>query len=176
MSIWITSDSHVGHHNILRFCNRPFSNVKEMDEFLLDNWNSNVKPNDTVYHLGDVAMNYKKRKEFIPLLNGKKILIKGNHDHKVSLDEGWYEIHDHRLNVSLSGKHVVMDHYPLESWDRSFHGSIHLHGHVHAALAERDDMLRLDVGVDNNNMKLFLWDDILAKMNEKWEKIKESRQ
>lgn len=80
--IWVISDTHFGHDNIIRYCDRPFENSREMDEKMLDNWNSVVRPGDIVYHLGDVYFN-KSRTDwgsFFAKLCGAKRLILGNHD------------------------------------------------------------------------------------------------
>lgn len=77
--IWVTSDTHFGHENIIKYCKRPFENADHMDEILVQNWNSLIKPNDKVYHLGDVYFGNKGR-ETLQRLNGKKRLILGNHD------------------------------------------------------------------------------------------------
>lgn len=81
-NIWITSDSHFFHNNIIKYCNRPFSDVNEMNETLIANWNSVVKPQDKVYHLGDLYMGGTRREveSLLYRLNGHKRLILGNHD------------------------------------------------------------------------------------------------
>ncbi|MEM9468311.1 MAG: hypothetical protein AAGA90_23285 [Actinomycetota bacterium] len=79
---WWTADLHLGHHNIIEYCNRPWSTVEEMNEGLIERWNDVVHPNDEVWVLGDFAMGH--RAETVPLarrLHGAKILIPGNHDH-----------------------------------------------------------------------------------------------
>lgn len=80
--IWVISDTHFGHNNIIRYCNRPFKTVEEMDEFIADKWNETVKPGDIVYHLGDVYFG-KAQKDwgsFFGRLTGRKRLLLGNHD------------------------------------------------------------------------------------------------
>lgn len=78
--VWMTSDTHYSHKNTLRYCGRPFFTIEECDEAMIERWNSKVKPEDTVYHIGDVAMHTAPIKRILPRLNGKKILIVGNHD------------------------------------------------------------------------------------------------
>ena len=76
--IFFTSDHHFGHENIIRFCNRPFKDAREMNEVLIQRWNEKVKPRDEVYHLGDFGLTYKENLETIlNQLNGKKYLIVG---------------------------------------------------------------------------------------------------
>lgn len=82
-NIWIISDTHFGHENIIKYCDRPFGNAHHMDEALLENWNSTIKSdNDIVYHLGDVYFGRKQKDwdSFIGRLNGRKRLLLGNHD------------------------------------------------------------------------------------------------
>ena len=80
--IFLISDSHFGHKNIIKYCNRPFDNVEDMNSTLIKNWNSVVDNEDYVYHLGDFGLGTKD--ELIAIgnkLNGHKILVMGNHDH-----------------------------------------------------------------------------------------------
>lgn len=78
--IWLVSDTHFSHANIIRYCNRPFSSAEEMDEVMIERWNKVVKPNDKVYHLGDVGLSNRTLDTILSRLNGKKRLILGNHD------------------------------------------------------------------------------------------------
>ena len=79
--IFFTSDLHLGHENCIRLCNRPFSNIEEMDETLIENWNHKVTGKDTVYILGDlIYRSQKPPEEYLRRLRGKKHLILGNHD------------------------------------------------------------------------------------------------
>ena len=78
--IYFTADTHFGHENVIRFCSRPFSCAAEMDEALIENWNSRVKGNDTVYVLGDMFFRSVNFEEILKRLKGKKRLIVGNHD------------------------------------------------------------------------------------------------
>ena len=79
--LFIVSDTHWNHTNIIKFCDRPFKTVEEMNEELIKRWNSVVGPQDAVLHLGDVGFNYSSLFDIIPRLNGtSKMLIRGNHD------------------------------------------------------------------------------------------------
>lgn len=84
---WFTSDCHFSHENIIKYCNRPFKNAEEMDKRIIDKWNTRVKHDDVVYHIGDFCFKNKDGRhdtsralEFEHKLNGKIIHIKGNHD------------------------------------------------------------------------------------------------
>ena len=154
--IWFTSDSHLNHRAVVSMCQRPFENVDEMNDILIRNFNERVKKNDTVYILGDIAHRTPviEVNNFISRLNGKKILCKGNHDKRYdsSLFEGIYDF----LEISVHGVNISLMHYPMMSWPKSRHGSIHLHGHIHSKgdynLQQKEDgILRYDVGVDANN-------------------------
>lgn len=135
--------------------NRPFENIQEMNQILIQNYNAVVHKNDTVYILGDIShhLPMDRANELISRLNGKKILIKGNHDKKDDL-ELFEEICDFKT-VSLNGLYFALMHYPMLSWPKSHHGSYMLHGHIHADesynLQNREEgILRYDVGVDAN--------------------------
>ena len=88
--IYLTSDLHFGHKNIIKLTNRPFSDVHEMNETLIKNWNNTIKPQDTIYILGDLCfkMSLEESHKIIQRLNGKKVLIRGNHDKQY--DEGLF--------------------------------------------------------------------------------------
>jgi calcineurin-like phosphoesterase family protein len=78
--IFLTSDSHFGHFNVIKYCNRPFTTVEEMNEALIANWNAVVGQEDIVFHLGDFSFHERYVEEFLSRLNGYKFLILGNHD------------------------------------------------------------------------------------------------
>lgn len=146
MTQYWTSDTHFNHANIIRYCNRPFENVQEMNEIMIRNWNSRVQPQDTVYHLGDFASGDRSKiRGILSRLNGKKILIRGNHDKQPSLSDGWHEIHNF-LELKQDHSLIVMCHYAMRVWNRSHHGAIMLYGHSHANLPGNNQSL--DVGVD----------------------------
>lgn len=78
--IFFSSDHHFYHNNIIRYCDRPFSSVEEMNESMIVSWNAVVSPDDTVFYLGDFSMAFRPVETITPRLNGRKILIPGNHD------------------------------------------------------------------------------------------------
>ena len=153
--IYFTSDFHLRHRGIIEMQNRPFENIQEMNQILIRNYNAVVHKNDTVYILGDIShhLPMDRANELIGKLNGKKILVKGNHDKKYNA-ELFGEICDFKT-VSLNGLYFVLMHYPILSWPKKKSGSIQLHGHIHACeeynLQNRvDGIRRCDVGVDAN--------------------------
>lgn len=129
MKTWFTSDPHFYHTNVIKYCDRPYSTVEEMNEDLIRKWNETVSPEDTVICVGDFAMAFRPVETFTPRLNGRKILVAGNHDwchpaHKKSrtpenqqiwiqkyLDNGWAEVHM-QMRMEIGGKVVNIAHLP----------------------------------------------------------------
>lgn len=169
--IYFTSDLHLGHRGIIEMQNRPFEDVQEMNRVLIQNYNAVVHKDDTVYILGDISHHLQKDKanELISRLNGKKILIRGNHDKEydsVLFDE----ICDFKT-VSLNGTYFALMHYPMLSWPKKNSGSIQLHGHIHSCeeynLQNRaEEIRRYDVGVDANHYFPVSVKQILSFFNE----------
>lgn len=164
--IYLHSDSHYGHANIIKYCNRPFATVEEMDRAMVDNWNNVVEENDIVFHLGDFC-SWNKKYNYVSLreqLNGKIILIKGNHDienlKKQTFKNMFLEVYDY-LDLEVFYKErklkFALFHYPIESWWRN---SIHLHGHIHSK-NEKQLPGRIDVGADAWNYTPVSLDQIL---------------
>lgn len=172
-NIWFTSDLHFDHTNIIKYCNRPFSSADEMNEALIDGWNSCATENDIVYHLGDFCFsrNVEHVDSLMTQLKGTKRLIKGNHDKRNMYSDlvgkahskvEWFrDIH----NEQIGDRALVLSHFPFAVWDRKHHGSIHLHGHSHGTYQGQGKII--DVGIDHY-AKLFgtykLWhiDEVLA--------------
>lgn len=130
--IYFISDTHFNHENIIKYCNRPFKDVKEMDYEILTNWNKKVKKDDTIYHLGDLALGDKE--EFFELsknLNGKKYLIKGNHDNwsiNSYKDMGFIVLTNPQ--IKLKKYKFLLSHVPLS--DKYIPQEyINIHGHIH---------------------------------------------
>jgi calcineurin-like phosphoesterase family protein len=147
---WITADTHFGHENIIKYCQRPFSSVEEMDAELIRRWNERVSPKDIVYHLGDFTLK-KSADEYLDQLQGKIRLVPGSHDYwlkHVDLQKykGKLEILPLYTTIRCMGKKMVLCHYPMRSWDSSHYGSFHLHGHSHGTILNADKFY--DVGVD----------------------------
>lgn len=129
MAIFYISDTHFGHKNILKYDNRPYFTVAEMDADLIKRWNNAVKPTDTVYHLGDFSwLKPAEESEILQQLNGTKILIRGNHDYKPTAE--WSEVLPFAEIVD-NGRHVILSHFPIASYKNMTHGYYHLYGHVH---------------------------------------------
>ncbi len=158
--IYFTSDLHFGHKNIMRYAERPFETTEEMDQALIDNWNTRVNANDEVYILGDVTMRGGEfANEKLSQLKGRIYLIKGNHDYyadRKNYDPWRLEwIKDYHV-VHYQNEQFVLFHFPILEWDRKFHGAYQLHGHQHNHADyniknRADGIRRYDVGVDANN-------------------------
>lgn len=179
--IYFTADTHFGHQNIIRFCNRPFSNTEEMDEALIKNWNSRVNGNDTVYILGDMFFRSINAESILKSLKGKKRLIIGNHDSSwmTKFNASKYFISmDSFLEIS-DGKHALtLCHYPLVTWKHA-KKSYMIHGHIHndknadfwSLIAARDHLL--NAGADINGYMPVSFDELLE--NNRRFKTNESR-
>lgn len=123
--VWLISDTHFHHENIIHYTNRPFSNVDEMDRMLVDNWNGTIRNSDIVYFLGDLSF---KQPGILNILNGRKIMIRGNHDGALS-----YKMHRY-LKVKHNGIQFLLMHDPGEFGKiRSLEGYAGwlIHGHTH---------------------------------------------
>ena len=118
--------------NVIRFDNRPFKNVQEMDSTLIDNWNNVVADKDTVYILGDFS--WYKEQETIAILDqlkGEKVLIKGNHDRISPAIRNYFNGMYDYLEVKDNGTKVILSHYPMPFWNGQFRDTVHLYGHIH---------------------------------------------
>lgn len=150
---FFTADIHFGHKNIIKYSNRPFKDIFEMRETIINNWNSVVNTTDEVYIIGDFS--FAKPEETISILNrlnGNKFLVRGNHDNlesaefksKFSWIKDYYE-----LNVDMGDTHkqkIVMCHYAMRVWNKSHIGAWNIYGHSHGTLPPEGK--QIDVGVD----------------------------
>lgn len=162
--IWLTADSHWGHANIIKYCNRPFSSVEEMDETLIKNWNDRVGKDDTVYHLGDFAFRGGHPKKYLDRLNGNVSLCLGNHDvEKYALEAGFFHVGQYR-KVRYNKEKFIMMHYPILEWDTCHHGSYMLHGHVHGDWDHDTEYRRLDVGVDSHDYAPISIEEVVKRL------------
>lgn len=138
--IFYTSDLHFYHKNVIDYCSRPFETVEQMNETIVENWNSVVSPDDTVYVLGDVFFRLSATTElFLDRMNGTKHLIVGNHDMwyiKKPRFSGLFTGMNYRLVIEDEGRMVVLSHCPLTEWEGMNEGWYHVYGHVHNNLSE----------------------------------------
>jgi calcineurin-like phosphoesterase family protein len=154
-SLWFTSDQHLFHDKVIKRQNRPFASLNEMHDVIIDRWNTNIAPTDTVYVLGDFAYaNNTTPTELLDVfktLNGTKHLVVGNHDeqHRGVLRLPWESIGHYAAIKTGNPNHrwVTACHYAMETWRGMSTGSLMLHGHSHGTL-KRPIPYRFDVGVD----------------------------
>ena len=139
MNLYI-SDLHFGHKNVIQFDNRPFIDCEEMDQALIQRWNSRVEQDDHIYIIGDFAYRNEKATEwYLRQLKGHKHLIIGNHDSKTLNNEkamSYFESVDKMLHVTDGDKQICLCHFPMAEWNMSRHGSWHIHGHIHGSTDE----------------------------------------
>lgn len=143
--IWLVSDTHFNHKNLLNFKDkqdnlvRPgFSSVEEMNEVMIENWNVLVKPNDTIIHCGDVCFGEPwEYHKILKRLNGKKILIVGNHDKHIKYLIPFFEqvLVSLKINDYFSEK-VLLTHYPINEF--SLPNMLNIHGHIHEKIIENE--------------------------------------
>jgi calcineurin-like phosphoesterase family protein len=165
MTLWFTADHHFGHANIIRFCGRPFADAAEMDEAMVERWNSVVGMRDEVWYLGNFAHRCgpNRQAEIFSQLRGSAIhLVLGNHDRKTTLNLPWYSI-QHYAEICTEGRIFVLFHYALRIWNKSHRGSLNLHGHSHGRLPDVPGSC--DVGVDAWDFKPASVDEIMARSN-----------
>lgn len=173
---WFSSDSHFFHNHIQKFCpnTRPQGSVEEMNEMLIEAWNSRVKPSDTVWYLGDFSFGKAHQTmEVLDRFNGRINLVLGNHDQVIRRDKNlqrYFETIQDYAEIKFNSRFIVMCHFPFETWNKKRYGSYHLHGHVHGGTSH--DPLkavekRFDVGVDNRlekDLAPFHWDEIYERV------------
>jgi hypothetical protein len=186
--VWVTSDTHFGHKNIVRGVTnwrtqdgevpvgstRDFQTIEQMNERLVDGINNVVGQDDTLIMLGDVSFGgFENIGLFIDRIICKNIhLILGNHDHHIENNRG--DIQDKFLSVNyyletnINGVDFVLCHYPLQSWHGLNKGVIHLHGHVHLPEDKKFGKgKKMDVGVDGNGMDPYSINDIIKIMDKR---------
>lgn len=128
VNIYLISDTHFGHENIIRYCGRPFASAAEMDAAMIERWNATVRPQDHVYHLGDVVKGQDHLHRIMPCLNGHKRLILGNHDDAAPIRD--YAKYFDKILMWRLFKPLVLTHAPLHlgSFGKAM---VNVHGHIH---------------------------------------------
>ncbi|TET59664.1 MAG: phosphoesterase [Candidatus Stahlbacteria bacterium] len=156
MEIYLTSDHHFFHENIIKYCDRPFSSWEEMNKVMIERWNKTVGKGDIVVHLGDFSLGGPKDTvDVVNQLNGNIILIKGNHDRRTKTfwekRAGFERYFRNDIVVSNS---IILSHRP-----RRIEGVINLHGHVHNNLDKYYSEGCVNLSVD-------VWDYYPAHLDE----------
>jgi calcineurin-like phosphoesterase family protein len=175
-SVFLVSDTHFGHAGVCRFTRRdgvtklrPWDSAEEMDEEMVRRWNDRVRPNDKVYHLGDVVIN-RKALSIMDRLNGDKVLIRGNHD--IFRDED-YRKYFRELRAYHVMNGMILSHIPIHSASLGRFG-VNIHGHTHADRVMRDLSTcgRLDVidtryhcvCVEQTDFTPILFEDVIKRI------------
>ena len=169
MKKWITSDLHFGHANIMKFCpvtRAGFTDVVDMREKMIAEWNKSVSQEDQTFILGDFAfLPAKDAVEILHRLNGSKILIEGNHDRKLLNDPAFRrcfaEVHPY-LRYNHDGQLVIMFHYPIWEWDQMHRGAVHFYGHVHGNRTGLEQYRARDVAFDATGRVVSNLDSMIA--------------
>lgn len=179
---FVSSDIHFNHEKILEYCPNRGNSVDEMNQIIIDNWNSVVSPEDHCFILGDVAMGkISLAPELIRQLYGTKTLILGNHDKTLkkliknddSLRDLFVGIHSYfEYTHRIGNKKVmlVMSHFPISHWngmhyedDGSHIASMMLHGHLHGNHSGLKGRIK-DIGMDTNSLFPYLLNDVVEEL------------
>lgn len=151
--IFFTSDLHLGHNNIINYCERPFDNIHEMNKTIINNINNIVGFDDELYILGDFCFKSKNPLDYRKRINCQKVhIILGNHDKEKDFIESGFLSINYVKEIIYCNQRIYLSHYPHRSWPASHKGSYMLYGHVHSKLNHEDvasNKKTLDVGVDN---------------------------
>ena len=133
-NVFFTSDTHFWHENIIKFCNRPFGSIEEMNNTIIENWNKVVGENDIVFHLGDFCFcGSDKFKEIIENLNGRIYLILGNHDRGASYYANVFD--EVYTGPVIIAEKLILSHEPID-----FPYAANIHGHDHSNRGFKDGL------------------------------------
>ena len=174
-AVFLVSDTHFGHAGVCRFLRddgtklRPWDNPEEMDEEMVKRWNETVRPNDKVYHLGDVVINRRALKT-LHRLNGDKVLIKGNHD-IFRLDEYTEHFRDIRSYHVMNG--MILSHIPVHE-ESLYRFGTNIHGHLHSNRVMRTDRFGVttidpryyNVCVEQTDFRPILFEDVIERIKQ----------
>lgn len=166
-NVWFTGCTHFGHKNIIKYCNRPFANIKEHDEQLIYNWNLLVTQNDYVFHLGDFGLAGKEYlASIIGRLKGKIFICFGNHDSVTEKLSHLFAGHGEAAEITVNNQLVCLNHYAPRIWNKCHYGSWALYSHSHNSLPQETyiqtgpgeiskvQSKSIDVGIDAVAMQL----------------------
>lgn len=165
-----TSDLHFGHRNVINFDHRPFSDVEQMDRYLIQSWNSRVQKDDTVYIVGDLCYHNDRGAEwYLRQLRGHKILIIGNHDEQTlenSAARHYLEGVEKMMHVKDGDHDICLCHFPLAEWNGFFRGTWHIYGHIHNRKEETYQIMKtreraLNAGCMINNFAPASFNELL---------------
>ena len=167
-AVFLVSDTHFGHAGVCRFLRedgtklRPWDSPEEMDEYMVEAWNKKVRPNDKVYHLGDVVINRRALK-ILALLNGDKVLIRGNHDIFRDTEYRHY-FREIRAYHVMNG--MILSHIPIHSDSLGRFGT-NIHGHLHSNRVMKDGVVDTRyhcVCVEQTDFAPILFEDVVKRI------------
>ena len=178
--IWLTSDTHFCHDKEFIYKARGFNSVEDMRIAIIQNWNCIVKPDDIVYHLGDVALvNIDFAIDTLKLLNGKIRLAIGNHDTPNRIARykalGLFDDIQFGYEIKYHKKRLLLTHYPQLTGNLDGSKTYSIHGHTHSTSAFCEYDLMYNVGCDAHNCSLVALDDMIAEIDAHKNKILEAR-
>lgn len=168
--VWVTSDTHFGHESIIKYCNRPFKTIQEMDEYIIEKWNSMIQKQDHVYIIGDFAFN--NHMKYIDALKGRKHLILGNHDSMSAECYKRFVTVSEQKQIKYQNHYFVLSHCPLRNWTNSYRGTTCLFGHVHGRIKTYN--LSFDIGMDTHNYIPYNMDEIIKMVNDREKEMKKN--
>lgn len=178
--IWISSDFHFSHSNIIKFCPESrgqFQSVDEMGETLVNNLNSDISVDDTLIIVGDIGFGKPAVTcDYLNRINGKKIIVWGNHDTRLRYSTefasvkniiGAYDYLEFTHIIDDKKHHICVMHFPLMEWHRKHHGAINLFGHKHTPASKNIPTNRsMDIGIDGGMMRPHLVDNLCITLSE----------
>ena len=169
--IYYTADVHFGHAKVLQFDGRPFETIEEHDRFIIERWNAKVTPEDQVYIVGDFCV-YSKEKSgyYLEQLNGRKYLIKGNHDSDLLKDPdamSRFELVENICFIKDREYRIALCHFPLVEWHQYYRGAWHIYGHIHSTRERafqflRDEEKALNAGIMINHYEPVTMEELIA--------------
>ena len=170
-NVWFTSDFHLGHFNVIRYCNRPFAGTREMNAAILERVNASVKQDDVLYFLGDFCMGGPKAvATFREQIACKTVhFIDGNHDKTARKAQQLFTSWSSLSEIKVGKQGIVLCHYAMKVWPHHSGGTWQLYGHSHGNLPDDPLSLSMDVGVDSHDFRPWHFDEIQAIMRVKEE-------
>jgi calcineurin-like phosphoesterase family protein len=169
MNYFVTSDEHHGHEGIIRLCNRPFANVREMSDSIIDRHNAKVRQasNPLTIHVGDMFWKTLSTEDVCSIMRrmlGRHAYVAGNHEEVFERGDGlknFFSMWEQRTQFKHNKRFYVLDHYAGRVWNKSHRGSVLLYGHSHGELPELGRSF--DIGVDCHNFEPWTMAELEAK-------------
>ncbi|MFR2031567.1 MAG: hypothetical protein ACLS3M_09395 [Collinsella sp.] len=158
--IWFTSDTHFGHENVLKFTDRPWETIWQMNDAIVDSINGRVAVDDELYILGDFSFKMTAQDAY-PFASGSPAGASTSSRETTtrtgpSRRSRTFTVEPPICVLKIDGQKIVLSHYPMADWQGMNHGSWHLHGHIHSSggayneFNRKQGLLRYDVGCDAN--------------------------